>query len=71
MQSNWDQANRGEKLGLVGRNRKKISQIIKEYLYLPFFILIILWPSLSPASSWDILTLYNPGGFTGPGKKNF
>jgi hypothetical protein len=30
-----------EKLGLVWRNRKKISQIINAYLYLPFFILII------------------------------
>jgi hypothetical protein len=40
--SSWDQANRGEKLGLVWRNRKKISQIINDYLYLPFFILIIL-----------------------------
>jgi hypothetical protein len=35
--SNRDQANRGEKLGLVWRNRKKISQIIKDYLNLPFF----------------------------------
>ncbi len=25
------------------RNRKKISQIIKDYFYLPFFLLIILW----------------------------
>jgi hypothetical protein len=31
------------KLGLVWRNRKKISQIIKDYFYLPFFLLIILW----------------------------
>jgi hypothetical protein len=29
-------------LGLVWRNRKKISQIINAYLYLPFFLLIIL-----------------------------
>ncbi len=28
--------------GLVGRNRKKISQIIKDYFHLPFFLLIIL-----------------------------
>ncbi len=42
--SSWDQANRGEKLGLVWRNRKKISQIINDYLYLPFFLLIILSP---------------------------
>jgi hypothetical protein len=31
------------KLGLVWRNRKKISQIINAYLSLPFFLLIILW----------------------------
>jgi hypothetical protein len=44
--SSFDQANRGEKLGLVWRNRRKISQIINDYLdylYLPFFLLIILW----------------------------
>ncbi len=29
------------KLGLVWRNRKKISQIINAYLYLPFFLLIV------------------------------
>jgi hypothetical protein len=40
--SSWDQANRGEKLGLVWRNRKKISQIINDYFYLPFFLLINL-----------------------------
>jgi hypothetical protein len=40
--SRWDQANRRQKLGLVWRNRKKISQIIKDYFYLPFFLLIIL-----------------------------
>jgi hypothetical protein len=33
----------GGKLGLVWRNRKKISQIINDYLCLPFFLLIILW----------------------------
>ncbi len=38
----WDQANRRQKLSLVWRNRKKISQIIKDYFYLPFFLLIIL-----------------------------
>jgi hypothetical protein len=42
--SSWNQANRGEKLGLVRKNRKKISQIINDYLYLPFFLFIILWP---------------------------
>jgi hypothetical protein len=40
--SSWDQANRRQKLGLVWRNRKKISQIIKDYFYLPFFLFIIL-----------------------------
>ena len=39
----WDQANIRQKLGLVWRNRKKISQIIKDYFYLLFFLLIILW----------------------------
>ncbi len=41
--SSWDQANRWQNLGLVWRNRKKISQIINACLYLPFFLLIILW----------------------------
>jgi hypothetical protein len=41
--SSWDQAKRGEKLGFGWRNRKKISPIINVYLYLPFFLLIILW----------------------------
>jgi hypothetical protein len=41
--SSWDQANRQQKRGLVWRNRKKISQIIKDYFCLPFFLLIILW----------------------------
>jgi hypothetical protein len=45
--SSWDQANREEKLSLVWRNRKKISQIINAYLYLPFFLLIILCHSPS------------------------
>jgi hypothetical protein len=45
--SRWDQPNRQQKPGLVGRNRKKISQIIKDYFYLPFFLLIILWPKMS------------------------
>ncbi len=40
--SSWDQANIRQKLGLVWRNRKKISQIFKDYFYLPFFLLIIL-----------------------------
>jgi hypothetical protein len=43
----WEQANIRQKLGLVWRNRKKISQIIKAYFYLPFFLLIILWALLS------------------------
>ncbi len=33
----------GKNWGLVWRNRKKISQIIKVYFHLPFFLLIILW----------------------------
>ncbi len=39
--SSWDQADRGEKPGLAWRNRKKISQIITDYLYILFFLLII------------------------------
>jgi hypothetical protein len=49
--SSWDQANRRQKLGLVWRNRKKISQIIKDYFYLLFFLLIILWVALSRMTS--------------------
>jgi hypothetical protein len=49
--SSWDQANICQKLGLVWRNRKKISQIIKDYFYLPFFLLIILCPLSFPSSS--------------------
>ncbi len=41
--SSWDQANRRQNLGLVWRNRKKISQIIKDYFCLPFFLFIMLW----------------------------
>jgi hypothetical protein len=40
--SSWDQGNILQKLGVVWRNRKKISQIIKDYFYLPLFLLIIL-----------------------------
>jgi hypothetical protein len=36
-------ANSRQKLGLVWKNRKKISQIINDYLYMPFFLLVILW----------------------------
>jgi hypothetical protein len=48
--SSWNQANILQKVGLVWRNRKKISQIIKDYFYLPFFLLIILWLTLSPTA---------------------
>ncbi len=41
--SSLDQANILQKLGLVWRNRKKSSQIIKAYFYLPFLLLVILW----------------------------
>ncbi len=47
----WDQANRRQKLGLVWRNRKIISPIIKGYFYLPFFLLIILWHRSSPQAT--------------------
>ncbi len=40
--SSSEQANIGQKLGLVWRNGKKSSQIIIDYFYLPFFLLIIL-----------------------------
>jgi hypothetical protein len=33
----------GKNWGLVWRNSQKISQIIKDYFHLPFFLLIILW----------------------------
>ncbi len=46
--SRSDQANSRKKPGLVWRNRKKISQITKDYFYLPFFLLIILCPPPSP-----------------------
>jgi hypothetical protein len=36
--SSGDQANRRQKYGLVWRNRNKVSQIIKDYFYLPFFL---------------------------------
>jgi hypothetical protein len=42
----WDQANIRQKLGLVWRNRKKISQIIKDYFYLPFFLYYFMSSSL-------------------------
>jgi hypothetical protein len=45
--SSWDQANKGEKLGLVWRSRKKINKIINYNRYLPFFLLIILWHTVS------------------------
>ncbi len=45
--SSRDQANIRQKLGLVWRNGKKISQIIKDYFYLPFFLIIILCWKLS------------------------
>ncbi len=48
--SSWDQANIRQKLGLVWINIKKISQINKDYFYLPFFLLIILWVQLSSGS---------------------
>jgi hypothetical protein len=51
--SSWDQANIRQKLGLVWRNRKKISQIIKDYLYIPFFLLIILCFHLSRREGRD------------------
>jgi hypothetical protein len=45
--SSWDQANRRQKHGLVWRNEKKISQIVKDYFYLPLFLLFILCCTLT------------------------
>jgi hypothetical protein len=53
--SGWDQANMRQKLGLVWRNRKKICRIIKDYFYLLFFLLIILWVQVSQYT-WRIMT---------------
>ncbi len=39
----------GKDWGLVWRNRKKISQIIKDYFPFPFFLFIILWRNLTRA----------------------
>jgi hypothetical protein len=44
----WDHTNIRQKLGLVWRNRKKISQIIKDCFYLQFFLLIILCKQCCP-----------------------
>jgi hypothetical protein len=44
-----DQANRRQKLDLVWRIRKKISQIIKEYSYLPFFLLTLSLTGVGPS----------------------
>ncbi len=41
----------GKQTAKTWRNRKKISQIIKDYFYLPFFFLIILWPVPTPLYS--------------------
>ncbi len=41
--SSWDQANIWQKPGAFWISRKKISKIIKDYFYLPFFLLIMLW----------------------------
>ncbi len=52
-------ANRRQKLGLVWRNRKKISQIINDYLCLPFFLLIILWEKSSTGQN-KVFPLFLP-----------
>jgi hypothetical protein len=52
--SRWDQANSRQKPGLVWRNRKKISQITKDYFYLPFFLLIILWSTPYLGDVFDV-----------------
>jgi hypothetical protein len=56
--SSWDQANILQKLCLVRRNRKKIeSQIIKDYFYLPFFLLIILFQPIEMSGLLCLLLL--------------
>jgi hypothetical protein len=50
--SRRDQANRRQKTCIVWRNRKKISLIIKDYFYLPFFLLIILWSNHGETADW-------------------
>jgi hypothetical protein len=66
--------------GLVWRNRKKISQIIKDYFHLPFFLLIILCYTLTifrsclPSSlhrtplthGWTKYSIPNPTRLTSP-----
>ncbi len=70
--SSWDQANSRQKHGLVLRNRNKISQIIKDYFYLPFFLLIILWLQCSPCNwgrqsiLWACWVWQDPPGGTTP-----
>ncbi len=48
------------KTSLVWRNRKKISQIIKDYFYLPFFLLIILWAVASDSFVFNCGYFYSP-----------
>jgi hypothetical protein len=47
--SRWYQANRRQKTCIVWKNR---SLIIKDYLYLPFFLLIILWSNHGETADW-------------------
>jgi hypothetical protein len=57
--STWDQANRWQKLGLVWRNRKKISQIINDYLYIPFCLLITYFLGCSDDGRLYSLVIYS------------
>jgi hypothetical protein len=50
--ASWDPANNGQKHGLVWENRKKLSKINDDYLYLLFsllFILCSLWSLYTPS----------------------
>jgi hypothetical protein len=47
-----DQANRGQKLGLVWRNRKKFSQMINAYLYITFLIILWIWTTDSDLEAY-------------------
>jgi hypothetical protein len=60
---------------LVWRNRKKISQIIKDFFDLPFFLLFILWVSpnnlVIPGNDEREVGLDQRGGYDTANKNMF
>ncbi len=52
--SRWDQANRGENLGLVWRNRKKTSQLFYANIpgSLPFLAAQTMWAAAAKEGAW-------------------